>query len=273
MVGKERLEELADFLKTRRARLKPKDVGLPSTGRRRTAGLRREEVAELAGISSTWYTWLEQGRQISVSQRTGNMIASALRLNDSERAHFFKLIKKQLTNDFSSTSAESIDYELQSILHCLQYHPAFALNHRWDLLSWNDAANLIFKFHESPENFIRFIFSSQHFRAASFNWETDVRGILAQFRLDYDQYAADDPALEELIDSLLREIPEFHSLWREHDVIQRTGWSKQLLHPQIGELTFKSVVFERTSTSFPRVVIYVPDSESLKKIESSRLVK
>jgi transcriptional regulator with XRE-family HTH domain len=269
MALNERLQELSDFLKTRRARLNPKDVGLPNTSRRRTPGLRREEVAELANISATWYTWLEQGRPIKVSIRTGALIAKALHLDDSERSHFFKLLEQPQAAELESAEAESLDYEIQSVLDGLQFHPTFVLNHRWDLLAWNRAAEFVLHFGEGSEtrrNFIRFIFSSRYFKSVSINWESDVRGILAQFRLDYDQYVHEDATLEQQINLLRREVPEFRQWWSEHAVMQRTGWGKELIHPDAQLLNFKSMVLERTSAPFPRVVIYVPEPASLQKI-------
>lgn len=271
MLSSERIEELADFLKTRRAKLRPSDVGLPSTARRRTPGLRREEVAELAGISSTWYSWLEQGRPIKVSIRTSHLIADALRLNESERSHFFSLLEQPLTTDIEPVESETVDYEIQSVMDGLVTHPAFALNHRWDILSWNSAAEFVMRFEKETvptPNFIRYIFTSQYFKKISSNWETDVQGILAQFRVDYDRYVHEDPVVEQMVQLLRREKAEFRVWWKEHDVIQRTGWNKQIIHPQAGALNFKSLVFERNSAAFPRVVIYVPDQKSLKKLRT-----
>lgn len=276
MLPPQRLQELADFLKTRRARLEPNDVGLPNTARRRSKGLRRDEVAELAGISNTWYTWLEQGRPIKISSRTGAAISAALRLDESERAHFFQLLEEDQPTPAKLEARETraIEPEIQSVLDAMQYHPTFVLNHRWDLLAWNRAAEFLLHFNESIDcerNFIRFVFANQYWKDASPNWETDVRGILAQFRLDYDIYVQKDYTMEGLIKRIRVDVPDFKRWWSNHDVKQRTGWRKELIHPKVGLLRFKSMVLERTSAPFPRIVIYVPDEVSLQKIQKNGL--
>lgn len=136
----ERLRELADFLKTRRARLTPASVGLPAGSRRRAKGLRREEVAELAGISVTWYTWLEQARPVNVSSRTVQNIARALRLDDDERQHLFQLAQLPLLAEYAKLPQE-LDESVHAILHALGTNPAYALGKQWEILGWNEAAD------------------------------------------------------------------------------------------------------------------------------------
>jgi transcriptional regulator with XRE-family HTH domain len=263
----ERLKELADFLKTRRAKLQPGQVGLPHGRRRRIPGLRREEVAELAGISVTWYTWLEQARKVSVSARTALKIADALRLNESERQHFFKLIEQPHALD-TITPRDDLDPLFQSLLDGLAERPAYVLSHRWDVLAWNEAADAIFQFSTciretlAPPNLIGIVFTSQRYKTLSVNWESDARDMLAHFRSDYGENVKSDRTLEYMVKSLSRTNPDFKQWWLHHDVIQRSGWPKEFLVPDLGLLRLRTIMLEKTREQFPRIVIYIPDLES-----------
>lgn len=256
----ERLRELADFLKTRRARLSPSQVGLPSGSRRRAAGLRREEVAELAGISVTWYTWLEQARPVNVSSRTVQNIARALKLSEDERQHLFQLAQLPLLPEYAKL-AQELDQPVQSILHALGPNPAYALGKHWQILGWNEAADAVFKFSQVPaaeRNIIRYIFTSPYLRKLLVNWEHDAQDMLAQFRVDYSQQVEGDEELESLARELESLSPEFKLWWSRHDVVRRSGWGKELEHPAVGRLEMTAVFLARVNDAFPRLVVYTP---------------
>ena len=148
--GRRRREELADFLRTRRAALQPGDVGLPVGGRRRTPGLRREEVAQLAGVGTTWYTWLEQGREVRASLDVLEALARALRLNQAERTHLILLGRGEAPPPCKNP-AERVSSTLRRLIENLGPNPAYILGRRWDYLAWNDAAvTLLGDFGASP---------------------------------------------------------------------------------------------------------------------------
>src|SRR5215470_4297911 len=143
----ERRQALADFLRTRRARLQPTDVGLPARSRRRTPGLRREEVAELANIGVSWYTLLEQGHNVHPSRQVLESLARALRLSTAEEHHLFRLSGQELPSKML-VEAEQVTPALQRVVDALCPHPAFVIGRRWDVLTWNSAADFLFHFHE-----------------------------------------------------------------------------------------------------------------------------
>jgi transcriptional regulator with XRE-family HTH domain len=180
------LKELADFLRTRRARLQPADVGLPPGLRRKTAGLRREEIAQLANVSVTWYTWLEQGRAIQVSEQVLESLAHALLLHADEKAHLFFLARQTLPPD-SVSRQETVSPLLQRFLDQLEPNPAYLTGRRWDLLAWNRAACVVLgevdAFAPEQRNILRLVFTDQEFRQRVVDWEVVAQRVLAQFRL------------------------------------------------------------------------------------------
>ncbi|MBO0796283.1 MAG: helix-turn-helix domain-containing protein, partial [Ktedonobacteraceae bacterium] len=181
----ERRKELADFLRTCRARLSPTDVGLPPGVRRKTVGLRREEVAQLANVGVTWYTWLEQGRDIHVSRQILESLAQGLRLNIDERTYLFSLAKHPLL-PVSDGQREEISPLLQRFLDQLGANPAYIIGRRWDVLAWNRAACMVLgDFRAMPpeqRNIVRFVFTDQELRRRMLDWEGVAQRVLAQFR-------------------------------------------------------------------------------------------
>lgn len=271
----ERLRELADFLKTRRARLTPAKVGLPAGSRRRAKGLRREEVAELAGISVTWYTWLEQARPVNVSSRTVQNIARALHLDEDERQHLFQLAQLPLLAEYAKLPQE-LDESVQGILHALGANPAYALGKQWQILGWNEAADSVFSFSQlgpTQRNLIHYIFTSPFLRRLWVNWEHDAQDMLAQFRVDYSQQLECNEELEKLIAELEAVSPEFKEWWSRHDVVRRSGWEKELEHPLVGRLHMTAVFLARVNHAFPRLVVYTPLPHSDTAAKLSRLIR
>jgi transcriptional regulator with XRE-family HTH domain len=259
---RERLQELADFLKTRRSRLSAKDVGLPPGARRRTPGLRREEVAELAGISPTWYTWLEQARPVSVSPGTAKKICNALKLNASERRYLFELFEHPELIEYDADPLRVDDSFLEMLNS--QNRPTYALNNRWDVVAWNRQADAIFRFSDVereqdgvPPNLVRMTFLDKRIIEMSPRWEEDARELLARFRIDYSQHVERDEPVEQMVRTLEKESKNFRQWWQEHDVINPSGWMRTFSFDGIGAVTFRTELFQRPSTPFPRLVTYM----------------
>jgi transcriptional regulator with XRE-family HTH domain len=228
----ERRQALADFLRSRRKRLTPKEVGLPPGFRRRTAGLRREEVAQLANIGTAWYISLEQGREVRPSEQVLESLAQALRLSSAERQHLFLLALQHLPANLLAPQ-EEVSPELQEVIRALDPHPAYATGRRWDLLIWNKAAQYVFGFTDFSEPYARNMFWRYFSRLASAkstNWEQVAQTMVAEFRADSARYPGDE-GFRELIEELQRTSPEFQELWARHDVEQVIDRHKKLEHP------------------------------------------
>jgi len=234
-------EELGKFLRARRAALKPELVSMPAGRRRRTPGLRREEVAQLADVGVTWYTWLEQGRDIHVSRQTVERIAHALRLTASDRAYLFNLLepaREQLS--------QRVDAPIQSVLDALA-SPAEVVNARWDVLAFNQLADEIFKFDHYRGRFARNLiwrgFVDPARRALYVDWEKDL-GVLVRFlRAQYASHL-DDASFEELVSALCKASPEFVRMWDAQSTQPVSLlYTIRLTAPRLGALTVQSTRF------------------------------
>jgi transcriptional regulator with XRE-family HTH domain len=267
-VALNRLEELANFLRTRRERVSPGEVGLPAGRRRRTAGLRREEVAELAGISSTWYTWLEQARQIKVSSATMENIGRALRLNREETVYLFELAQLPFP-DTRDIAGKDVAEQLIEIAETLKESPAYVVGPRYDLLGWNQMADIALglgRFSDKQPNLMRYVFTDEYYRQLWTNWEEDALELLAMMRADYKQNVSDQTAYEKLIADLSQSSPEFSQGWYRHSVARRSGWIRRMNHPLVGELNMIAAFLEMHGSSFPRLVIYSGHTEKDKRL-------
>jgi transcriptional regulator with XRE-family HTH domain len=269
MDERERRQALADFLRTRRARLSPADVGLPSGIRRRTPGLRREEVAELANIGTSWYVWLEQGRDVHPSAQVLESLAQALRLTLNERRHLFLLAGQPLP-PHASPLEESASPALQQMLDDLNPTPAYAVGRRWDYLAWNQAADRLFAISEaSPRygrNLVWRLFTSPTMRERP-NWEQIARSTLAEFRTTNARYPG-DRWFEELIEDLKQVSPDFCRWWPHHDVVRSAlDGHKVIEHPALGHLEFEHITLQVLSTPDVRIMIYTPLAETRAKLE------
>ena len=249
---------LGDFLRSRRERLTPKAVGLP-TGRRRrrTPGLRREEVAELAGIGVDWYIRLEQGRSVSPSVTTIDALARALRLSKVEHAHLRALTHG---SDRRAFVRETVPDTLRRLIEGLN-RPAYVLGRRWDVLVWNEAAEEIFAFGRLPEQdrnvLISILTLPATRRVFGKAWADQARHVVAQFRATHDLWAG-DPAFVELLERLRRGCPEFDGWWKTHDVRAAVAGQKQIIHPKKGVLRFEHTSFRAEDDPALKVVIYTP---------------
>jgi len=255
---------LADFLRTRRARLSPEGVGLPGGGRRRTPGLRREEVALLAHIGTSWYVALEQGRDVHPSAAVLDGISTALRLTEAERLHLFVLARLPVAPAPADAPAETVGAALRSALHRLNPHPAYVMGRRWDLLAWNAAAEAVFAFSEiAPphgRNFLWRCFTWPALRAHP-QWASMAKGLVAQFRLD-SAHHPDDPAFAQLITDLQGVSGEFREWWSRHDVRTVPDGPKRLVHPTFGSLEFEHVTLHVPGAPDQKLVLYTCTPEA-----------
>ncbi len=249
--------ELGDFLRSRRARLTPAAVGLPEGRRRRTAGLRREEVAELAGIGVDWYIRLEQGRTVSPSVATIDALARALRLNKVEHVHLRALTRNAGRRAFTP---ESVPATIRWMVENLN-SPAYITGRRWDILAWNTAANDVFAFDRLPDadrNSLICILTNPHTRRLfGASWVDEAKRMVAQFRATHDLLAG-DPAFVDLLERLRQGCPEFSGWWDTHDVHNAVSGEKSLKHPKRGALRFEYASFQANDDTALKLVIYTP---------------
>jgi len=250
-----RRSELADFLRTRRERLSPAAVGLPEGRRRRTPGLRREEVAELAGIGVDWLVRLEQGRSVCPSATTVDALARALRLDDGELAHLRALARHPERRAFVR---ETVPAPLRRLVEGLN-QPAYITGQRWDVLAWNAAAAGIFAFARAAEpdrnTLISVLTNPETRELFGPGWAEEARRMVSLFRATHDLWAG-DPAFAELLARLNRDCPEFPAWWSAHDVRSPTAGRKRLFHPTKGMLTFEYATFQANDDPALKLAIY-----------------
>lgn len=263
-----RRHELSDFLRTRRAKIVPSDVGLADGARRRTPGLRREEVALLANIGTTWYTRLEQGLPINVSADVLAAISRALRLTSDERRHLYLLAGLPLT--IAPHDEERVSELTLRVLKALDPSPAYVRGRRWDVLAWNRSADALADFSNATgmqRNIVWRIFRDEDSQCRYGDLKCVMRRCVANFRTVAAKYP-DDPAFNELIDELRTNSPEFRRLWAEHDVLGSTEGLKHFLHPDLGELILDYTGFELPGDGDIRMVVMTaePGSESERKL-------
>ena len=258
--GARRRDELADFLRQRRASVQPEQVGLPGGGRRRTPGLRREEVAQLAGVGTTWYTWLEQGRDVRASMEVLEAIAGALQLTPAERTHLVLLGRGEQPPP-RRAPAERVAPTLRRLVENLGGNPAYILGRRWDYLAWNRAATEILGDLDAvpkPErNHVWLTFMDPARRELFTDWKRSIRLLVARFRADSAHHVG-DPSFEELITALQASSPEFCKLWKRHEVADKGVGRKELNHPTAGRLVFEHAVFNPSESPEQRLILYTP---------------
>ena len=263
---------LGGYLKDRRTKLDPASFGLPA-GRRRTPGLRREEVAQRANISPTWYTWLEQGRGGAPSAEVLDRISRALMLTDVEREHLF-LVGLGRPPEARYHAAGGVTPRLQRVLDALDPCPAVVRTAIWDVVAWNRAATVIFGDYGTapPEqrNILRYFFLDPRARASQYDWESVARFVLGAFRADAVRAGA-AAEVEPLIDELRRLSPEFRSMWRDNDVRGHHGEAvKHIKHPTLGPLAIEYSAFAVDGRTDLTMVVYNPatpkDAERIKSL-------
>jgi transcriptional regulator with XRE-family HTH domain len=252
---------LAEFVRAQRERLLPAAIGLAAGRRRRTPGLRREEVAQLCGLSATWYTWIEQGRDVSVSPAALARLAGALRLGRAERAYLFELAGRR-DPDPATSDSEPVPW---AALRCLETiaSPAYILDQRWEARGWNPPAERLFAgWLDRPgeRNLLRFIFLEPAARALICDWEERARRVAAEFRAGCSAHL-DDPALGRFIAALHRESPDFARFWDAHGVLGREGGERTFNHPSDGFLRYEQVTFSLASGPDLKLTILVRGGE------------
>ncbi len=268
MDERERRQALADFLRTRRARLQPSDVDLPARSRRRTPGLRREEVAELANVGVSWYTLLEQGRDVRPSRKVLENLAQALKLTPAEEQHLFYLAHQEPSSQ-TIGEEEQITPALQRVVDALDPHPAFVIGRRWDALTWNRAANLLFHFHEpypphSGNIIWRFFAREAH--PEDPEWERQAQNYVAGFRASYVRYPA-DASFQALLGDLQRASTQFCIWWEQQNVRALSDGTRIMNDPRLGVLEFDHLTFLTPIAPDLHVKVFVALPETGAKLK------
>ena len=257
----ERLAEnrLGAYLRDRRSRLDPVALGF-AAGRRRTPGLRREEVAQRANISPTWYTWLEQGRGGAPSADVLDRIARALLLTEVEREHLF-LLGLGRPPEVHYRGNETVTPRLQRVLDALYPSPALIRTATWHVLAWNRAARVMLMDYAAvppaERNILRFIFLDPRARAAQADWESVARFVVSSFRIDATRAGA-EAEIAPLVEDLRRRSPEFNVMWEENDVLPLHEAVKQIRHPALGRIAFEYSTFAVDGRRDLSLIVYNP---------------
>ena len=237
-----RRKELGEFLKTVREKCAPTAFGFPAGLRRRTTGLRREEVAQLTGISPTWYTWIEQGRDVSMSPEVIHRLAESLRMDRIQRAYLFELAGKR-DAQAGNAPVDILPENLTALLAEMPM-PAYVLGRYWDALGWNAAAAALFApwlggafTADAPANLLDFVL--RHPEAPRFvvDWETRAKRLIAEFRADCSPYL-DDAELQRRVLRLSQNSELFAQCWQQHEVLERQGGLREFIHPTTGLMRY-----------------------------------
>lgn len=254
--------ELADFLRRRRESLSPLDVGLPVGKRRRTPGLRREEVAALAGVGITWYTWLEQGRAIKVSSAFLDNVSRVLKLDEIERRHLF-LLAHQRPPAMAGQAWCELPPLVRRLLDDLTLRPSYVLNLRWDVIGWNAAAERLFSFEQrdaSERNMLWMLFADDRLNSRILEWAVQAPQVLASFRRDFAQ-APEDESMVALVEALEQVSPSFKTLWNQHDVHGRCEGRRSFMIEGRGAVAFDHSSFIVDEEKHLRLVFYAATAD------------
>ncbi|MBV9848035.1 MAG: helix-turn-helix domain-containing protein [Kutzneria sp.] len=254
-----RHRELGQFLRKARERITPTEVGIDVSGRRRTPGLRREEVAALAGVSPVWYTWLEQGRDVQASPHVLSALASALRLSNPERDYIFRVGRGARTDVLEPPEVAP---SLALLLHAMPV-PVIILNHRLDILGHNDYADALYQLNSLPpeeSNVIRMTFGPPGRRALFHNWTDLARTMVGMVRVSYAMHP-DDPGLLKMIEDMRVESAEFARWWDEQFVNVHQGIVVKMCHPVVGDMSFDIISLRTFDELEITVGIYIPIDE------------
>jgi transcriptional regulator with XRE-family HTH domain len=260
-----RREELGNFLKARRARLSPEDFGMPGGPRRRTPGLRREELALLAGVGVTWYTWLEQGREINVSTQVLDAVARTLRLDRAERWHMYRLA--EATPLRAGAERATVPTEVREIVYSLDPLPAALTNGRFDILVSNEAhEDLFWEWHSLPcvhKNTLWCLVTEPTARDKFPQYDEEVPYIVARMRAAYARHVG-DPDWEEDIRRLCGMSRQFAELWARHEVAEPEPRVRTFIHKVAGPLTFTASELEIPVMAGARITVYTPADEGTR---------
>lgn len=252
---------LGAYLRDRREKLDPAALGLPVT-RRRTPGLRREEVAQRAHVSAAWYTWLEQGRGGAPSADVLDRLARALLLNDAEREHLF-LIGLGHPPEVRYHATDSVTPRLQHVLDSLEASPAIVRSATWDVVAWNDAAAATLTDYATlppaRRNILRLIFVDPRVRDAQSNWNQVARFAVGAFRADVARGGATH-TVQAFVDEMRATSAEFDALWRDHDIRSHEEGTKELRHPAVGRIALEYSAFAVSGRPDLTLVIFTPET-------------
>jgi transcriptional regulator with XRE-family HTH domain len=264
-----RRAELADFLRTRRAAITPADVGLPTSGNRRTPGLRREEVAQQAGVGLSWYTWLEQGRDITPSAQVLLALSRALRLSQTEQDHLFRLTGVAVPESPGPPKTE-VDEQTAALVDALAPHIAYVLSPRFDVLAHNRGAEIImsdlFTTPLGQRNLLMYMFDGRvDWSAHPQGWAETARANLLDFRTEYDRHP-DDPSYQQLIDYLAHRSAHLRDWWAEHEVQVPEPVRKKILHATLGPLSLLQSQSRLTHQPSLRLRMLVPADDRTRRV-------
>ena len=250
---------LGAYLRNRRTKLDPASFGI-AAGRRRTTGLRREEVAQRANISPTWYTWLEQGRGGNPSADVLDRIARALMLTEVEREHMF-LVGLGRPPEVRYRGSDAITPRLQRLLDALTFSPAIVRTATWDVVAWNRAAATVMTDYgllpPGQRNILQMIFNDANIRAAQSDWEAAARFVVRAFRIDAARAGA-DAEVAPLVAELCQSSPEFASMWRDNEVQTHGDGVKHLRHPRLGRIALEYSAFAVDGRPDLSLIVYNP---------------
>jgi transcriptional regulator with XRE-family HTH domain len=265
-------EELASFLRSRREATDPASVGLRPGPRRRTPGLRREELAQLSGISVTWYTWLEQGRRISVSRQVIESLARVLRMAPAEREHLFTVAG--LAMPAQTAGPPEVDDTLRRLVEALDPNPAFITNPWWDLLAYNQAYSVLHGGLDArppaERNVLWLFFTADPARYLIVNWPDEARQLVGQLRAHLAQHPG-DPRGPQLVATLAAASPKFTELWKEHGTARFRNYRKGYRHPAAGLLSLDYIKLTAASDDQLDLIAMLPaDQATADKLRQLR---
>lgn len=256
-----RRHELGAFLRAHRERITPAMLGLPPGRRRRTPGLRREEVAQLCDISVTWYTWAEQGRDVSLSVAALDRLASTLRLGPGERRYLYELSGRRDPHAGEDDGTGPHALPAQAMVATIDA-PAYVLDRYWTAVAWNAAAAALFvgwlDADTDKRNLLRFLFLQPSARTLIPDWDDRARRVVAEFRIDYSRHL-DDPGMQALADDLIAGSAAFAQAWEAHAVVRREGGERRFAHPQWGDLRYRQFTLQPSGHPDDKLVMLLPD--------------
>jgi transcriptional regulator with XRE-family HTH domain len=261
LLATDRRRELGAFLRARREAISPAQAGLLPAGRdrRRTPGLRREEVAQICGMSTTWYTWTEQGRDIALSAEALARLADALRMTAAERAYLFELTKRR--DPAPAAAPADVSTVPPALLALLQVTaaPAYLLDRLWHVRGWNQAAGDLFApwFASGESSLLRFVFLNPTARDFICDWEDRARRLLAEFRADI-VHDPENTAVAALVQDLLRESADFALFWNSHAVLGRDGGMRRFNHPAGGAVGYEQMTLVPATHPHHKLVVLLP---------------
>ncbi len=264
-----RRDELGEFLRSKRQALHPEDVGLPPGTRRRTPGLRREEVALLAGVSVTWYTWLEQGRRINASRDVLAALCRTLRFDEAARQHVFSLAAGESSEPIETVT--EVPDAIIRLITAMEPSPAHVLGPRWEFAAWNSAQARLYPaledLAENQRNLPWVMFCEPSLRSLILDWESQARAMLAEFRAGTTQFYG-DAQLDDLVARVCDASPEFAAWWPQHDVAHFHTRLRRYDHPVAGRLTFEYQQLIPSEWPHLRVVCHLalPDDDSAQRL-------